>query len=112
MIERHNCSNTRKQARPREKTFDVLNKLEKAGYRARKKKSEFFMNKTNWLGHEINESGIKSNEEKVEAILNLKSPEYTKDLKSFLGAMADFLPKLLEQTDRLRKLLKENEPWK
>ena len=25
--------------------------------------------------------------------------------------MAKFLPKLSEQTDRLRKLLKENEPW-
>ena len=38
-----------------------MNKLEKAGYRARKK-SEFFMNQTEWLG------GIKPNEEKVEAI--------------------------------------------
>ena len=45
------------------KLFDVLNKLEKGGYRASKKKSEFFMNKTKWLGHEINENGIKPNEE-------------------------------------------------
>ena len=96
------------------KLFDVLNKLEKAGYRASKKKSEFFMNETKWLGHEINENGIKPNEEKVEAIIKLKAPENTKDLKSFLGAiqyMAKFLPKLSEQTDRLRKLLKKNEPW-
>ena len=96
------------------KLFDVLNKLEKAGYRASKKKSEFFMNETKWLGHEINENGIKPNEEKVEAIIKLKAPENTKDLKSFLGAiqyMAKFLPKLSEQTDRLRKLLKKKEPW-
>ena len=56
----------------------------------------------------------KPNDEKVEAILKLKPPENTKDLKSFLGAiqyMAKFLPKLSEQTDRLRKLLKKNEPW-
>ena len=26
--------------------------------------------------------------------------------------MAKFLPKLSEQTDRLKKLLKKNEPWK
>ena len=97
------------------KLFDVLDKLEKAGYRASKKKSEFFMKETKWLGHEINENGIKPNEEKVEAILKLKAPENTKDLKSFLGAiqyMAKFLPKLSERTDRLRKLLKKNEPWK
>ena len=96
------------------KLFDVLDKLEKAGYRASKKKSEFFLKETKWLGHEINENGIKPNDEKVEAILNLKPPENTKDLKSFLGAiqyMAKFLPKLSEQTDRLRKLLKKNEPW-
>ena len=96
------------------KLFDVLDKLEKAGYRASKKKSEFFMKETKWLGHEINENGIKPNDEKVEAILKLKLPENTKDLKSFLGAiqyMAKFLPKLSEQTDRLRKLLKKSEPW-
>ena len=40
------------------KLFDVLNKLEKAGYRASKKKSEFFMKQTKWLGHEIDENGI------------------------------------------------------
>ena len=96
------------------KLFDVLTKLEKAGYRASKKKSEFFMNRIKWLGHEIDENGIKPNEEKIEAIQKLKSPENTKELKSFLGAiqyMAKFLPKLSEQTDRLRKLLKKNEPW-
>ena len=51
----------------------------------------------------------------MEAILNLKPQENTKDLKSFLGAiqyLANFLPILSEQTDRLKKLLKKNEPWK
>ena len=43
------------------KLFDVLYKLEKAGYRASKRKSEFFMNQTKWLGHEIDENGIKPN---------------------------------------------------
>ena len=96
------------------KLFDVLNKLEKAGYRASKKKSEFFMNETKWLGHEIKENRKKTERKKVEAIIKFKAPENTKDLKSFLGAiqyMAKFLPKLSEQTDRLRKLLKKNEPW-
>ena len=96
------------------KLFDVLNKLEKAvGYWASKKKSEFFMNRIKWLAHEIDENGIKPNGTK--AILKLKSPENTKELKSFLGAiqnMAKYLPKLSEQTDRLRNLLKKNEPWK
>ena len=64
---------------------------------------------------QIDENEIKPNEEKLEAILKLKSPEKTKDIKTFLGAiqyMAKYLPKLSEQTDRLRKLLKKNEQWK
>ena len=67
-----------------EMLFHILNKLEKVGYRASRKKSGFFMNRTKWLGHEIDENGIKPNEEKVEAILKLNSPENTKELKSFL----------------------------
>ena len=47
------------------KLFDVLKKLEDAGYRASEKKSEFFQNKMKWLGHEIDEEGIKPNKEKV-----------------------------------------------
>ena len=76
--------------------------------------SEFFMNQTKWLGHEIDENGIKPNEENVEAILRLKPPENTKELKSFLGPiqyMAKFLPKFSKRTNKLRKLLKKNEPW-
>ena len=68
------------------------------------------MNKTKWLGQDIDENRIQPNEEKVEAIINLKPTENTKDLKSFPGAiqyMTKFLPKLSEKTDRLRKLLKK-----
>ena len=84
------------------KLFDILNKLGKAEYPASKRKSEFFMNRTKWLGNEIDDNGIKPNEEKVEAILKLNPPENTKELDSFLGAiqyMAKFLTKLSERTN-------------
>ena len=96
------------------KLFDVLKKLEDAGYRASERKSEFFLKSTKWLGHEIDETGIKPNKEKVKAILELKHPENQKQLKSFLGAiqyLAKFLPRLSEKTDRLRKLLKKDSVW-
>ena len=72
------------------------------------------MNRTKWLGHEIDGNGTKPNEEKTEVILKLNPATNTKKLKSFLGAiqyMANFLPKHSERTDRLRKLLKKNETW-
>ena len=96
------------------KLFDVLKKLKDAGYRASERKSEFFLKCTKWLGHEIDETGIKLNKEKVKAILELKHPENQKQLKSFLGAiqyLAKFLPRLSEKTDRLRKLLKKDSVW-
>ena len=96
------------------KLFDVLRKLQDAGYRASERKSEFFLNKTKWLGHEIDETGIKLNTEKVKAILDLKPPENQKQLKSFLGAiqyLAKFIPRLSEKTERLRRLLKKESKW-
>ena len=67
------------------------------------------MKQTKWLGHQIDENRIKPNEEKVEAILKLKPPNNTKELKSFLGAIqyltvSGEFP--TEQTNSLRKLLK------
>ena len=47
---------------------------------------------------------------KVEAILRLKLPENTIELKAFLGAIhfkAKLSANLLERTDQLRKLLKK-----
>ena len=69
------------------KLFDVLPELEKAGNRGSERKSEFFLKQPKWLGHEIDENRTKPNEEKVEAIQKLKSPNNTKELKSFLGAI-------------------------
>ena len=86
------------------KIFEILKKLENAGYRASERKPECFLNKTKWLGHEIDEMGIKPNKEKVKAILELKHPENQKQLKSFLGAiqyLAKLLPRLSERTERL-----------
>ena len=84
--------------------FDVLNKLEKVGYRASKRKSEFVMKQTKWLGHEIDENEIKPNEEKMVAILKMKSPNNTKEFKLFLGAtqyLEKILPKLSQTTSKI-----------
>ena len=68
-----------------------------------------------WLGHKIDENGIKPNKEKIKAILEMKHLENPKQLKSFFGAiqyLGKFLPKLSERTDRLRKFLKKNTEWR
>ena len=68
------------------------------------------MKQTEWLGHEIDENGIKPNECKVETILKLKPPNNTKELKAFLGAiqnLAKLLLKPSEKIDTLKKSLKK-----
>ena len=58
-----------------------MKKLDNARYRASERKSEFFLNTTKWLGHEIDETGIKPNKEKVKATPELKHPKNQKQLK-------------------------------
>ena len=66
------------------KLFDVLKKLETAKYRASERKCKFFFIKTRLLRHEIDETGINPNKEKVKAILDSKLPENQKHLESVL----------------------------
>ena len=85
-----------------------------ARYRASKRKYEFFLKKTKWLGHEIDETGTIPNTEKLKAILELKYPENQKQLKLFLGAiqyLAKFIPRLSERTEIPRKLPKKVSKW-
>ena len=94
------------------KLFDVLKKkLQDAGHRASERKSEFFQKKTERLGHEIDDAGIKPNTKKMRGIIELKHPENQKQLKSFLGAiqyLAKLIPKLSERTEKLRRILKKD----
>ena len=89
------------------KLFEILKKLENAGYRASERKSEIFLNKTKWLGHEIDEMGIKPNKEKVKAILELKHPENQKQLKSFLPISRKILTKIIGKNRKTPKTPQE-----
>ena len=39
---------------------DVLTRLENAGYRFSENKSEFFKTEIEWIGHKIDQNGIRS----------------------------------------------------
>ena len=63
---------------------EVLTKLQDAGYRASKKRTEIFK-KLTWLGYYKNESGVKPIKDKTEAITKMEAPKNVKELNSFLG---------------------------
>ena len=94
--------------------IDVLSRLENAGYRLSESKSEFFKTEIEWIGHKIDQNGIRSLHDKLMAIKKLKHPKNEKELKSFLGAiqyLSKYINNLSAQTDGLRQLLKKDNEW-
>ena len=67
--------------------IDVLTKLENAGNRQSENKTDFFKSEIEWVGHKIDQNGIRPSQDKLEAIQELKEPKNEKELKSFLGAI-------------------------
>ena len=93
---------------------NVLAKMERAGYNARKEKSKFLRDEVNWLGFRI-KNVITPLREKTEAIRKLKPPKNIKEVRSFLGSaqyLIKHIPKLSEKTARIRELLKKESTWK
>ena len=93
---------------------EVLSKLQEAGYRASEGKTELLKKELTWLWDQINHNGVKSIQDKTEAITKLKAPTNTKELKSFLGSiqhLSKFLNNLSKKTDKMRRLLKKDVKW-
>ena len=93
---------------------EAMKKLEMAGYRLNPKKCEFFKKETEWIGHKIDQNGIRPLQDKLEAITKIEIPKNEKELKPFLGAiqyLSKYIENLSAQTDILRKLLKKQNKW-
>ena len=93
---------------------EVLTKLENAGYRLSENKSVLIKTEIEWIGHKIDQNGIRPLQDKLMAIKDLKQPNNEKELKSFLGAiqyMSKYIDNLSAQTDSLRQLLKKDTEW-
>ena len=94
--------------------IEVLTKLENAGYRLSENKTEFYKTEIEWVGHKIDQNGIRPLQDKLKAIQELKEPKNEKELKSFLGAiqyLSKYIENLSAQTDLLRQLLKKKNNW-
>ena len=61
-----------------EELFDVLTKLENAGCRLSESKFELFKTDIEWIGHKIDQNGIRPLQDKLLAIQELKEPKNEK----------------------------------
>ena len=71
------------------------------------KKTSLFLEEVDFLSHQISMHGIKVDPEKIEKILNWRSPWSAKEVHTFLGLVqyiSTFLPKFAEYTSILTPL--------
>ena len=67
-----------------------------------------------FLDQIIDESGIRTDPAKIQAITDMPQPQNTKDIRRFLGMVNQvrkFIPNLAEKTEPLRSLLSKNATW-
>ena len=71
-------------------------------------------NSIQFAGHIISDGGIRPDDDKFAALRNFQQPENVKELRSFLGLVAQFgafTPDTACLTGHLRQLLQKETPW-
>ena len=97
-----------------QRLLSVLNRINEAGLTLNKEKCVFNTTSINFLGQQIDNSGIKADPEKIRAVKELPPPTNVSELRRFLGMvnqLSKFLPRVAEETKPLRDLLSTKNQW-
>jgi len=92
----------------------VLARLEEYGVRLRREKCVLRADKVRYLGYTISGTGLETNDDKVEAIVNAPVPTDVTSLQSFLGCVNfynRFLPDVSSVLKPLNSLLRKGAQW-
>ncbi|CAH8574210.1 unnamed protein product [Dicrocoelium dendriticum] len=92
----------------------VLQRLEEAGLKLSRKKSQIAQRSIVCLGHIVGNGEIQPLPEKRETIQNFPAPKSKRQLRSFLGVVAydsKFVPHFAETISPLLKLLQKDQPF-
>ena len=93
---------------------NVLERAREKGVKLKKQKCEIKIPEVVYIGDKITKDGIKPDETKIEAILNLPTPQNKKDVECLLGMvtyLSKFIPNMSTLTEPLRALLKREVHW-
>ena len=97
-----------------ERLNQVLLKAREVNLKLNKRKCKLRLKELTYLGHIISEEGLKPDDTKVQAIMQMAVPQNRKDLERFMGTVnyeAKFIPNLSEVAAPLRELLKTGIEW-
>ena len=90
--------------------LETMKKLEQAGYRLNPKKCEFFEKEIEWVGHKIDQQGIRPLQDKLQAITKIKIPKKRKRMKIVLGSntiLIEVCRKFVSKHRRTEKTIEE-----
>ena len=93
----------------------MLNRLEEHGFRLKKDKCHFLIPSVEYLGHQIDQEGIRTVPSKLETITNAPPPTNVQELRSFLGLLnyyGKFNRNLSSILYPLNGVLHVNQKWK
>ena len=94
---------------------EVLDRIESAGLRLKRRKCSFMAKSVVFLGYQIDAQGLHPVEEKVRAVQEARDPRNVSKLKSYLGLLtyySRFLPNMATVLNPLYNLLRKAIPWR
>ena len=86
----------------------------KANVKFNTAKLQYKVSEVKHMGNIVSETGLKLDDEKVRAIIEIPSPQSKEELQRFLGMVnyfSQFIPKQSEMTAPLRQLVKKEAAW-
>ena len=94
-----------------EKLIEIFKRLRSANLKLQPDKCNFLKTEITYLGHVVNEDGVKPNPLKIEAVKDFPQPKNAKGIKSFLGLVGyyrRFIPDMAKIAKPLTTLLKKD----
>ncbi len=92
----------------------VLRKLQEAGVTLNMEKCELSRAEVKFLGHILSADGVQPDPDKVKAVMSMKEPSNTGEVRSFLemlNQLGKYIPGLAEKDKPLRDLLSTKYQW-
>ena len=92
----------------------LLQRAREANVKFNEAKLQFKVSEVKYMGNIVSESGLKPDDEKIRAILEMPVPESKEELQRLLGMVnyfAQFIPNQSTITGPLRQLLKKDVDW-
>ena len=94
--------------------WTILNKCREHGITLNLNKFKFAEAEVEYCGYHLSKEGFTPNGKKIKAIVNFKTPENLKELRSFLGMvnqLGQFSAEISKLAEPLRPLLKKGYEW-